>query len=294
MNEFLAEMYGTRESIGAPSSDNSDVEKLAEAQLLDEALQAEGIDIDQLPGETILKLAYQILGEDSHLVKAAMEESQETPEHETAESDEEEEEESEEEKEAALKMAAMRELQGQGNESFEEKVAQADFLGRVMAHSYVNEMAGMDKEAISLGQAGQAVKNWGQLAGYGAKRGAGAVAGAARKAGGKAKELGGKAKETGEKAYKATKEHVGKHGKKYSAGAGVAGGAAGGYALGKNASALDMLAEKRAMQWAEEHGLLQSNNAEEEKLASAVDQRAYQMLVNQGIDVDAIEAAARR
>lgn len=284
MNEFLAEMYGTRENIGAPS-DDSDVQKLAEAQLLDEALQAEGIDIDKLPGETIVKLAHQILGEDSHIVKEAMAQGGSEEEH--------------------LKQAAMQELQAQeGEEPFEEKVAQADFLGRVMAHSYVDEMAALDKEAgvkemyegakAGLGRAGSWIGSKAK-GGYGAakektragyeatKRGLG-------QAGEKTKEYAGKAREKGQAAARATGEHVKRHGKKYSAGAGAAGGLTAGYALGKYSSALDTLAEKRAMEWAEEHGLLNDN--EEAKLAAAVDRRAYQMLREQGIDVDAIEANA--
>jgi len=71
MNEFLAEMYGTRETIGAPSQ-SDEVEKLAEANLLDQALQAEGVNIDDLPADTILKVAYELFGEKSALVKAAM------------------------------------------------------------------------------------------------------------------------------------------------------------------------------------------------------------------------------
>src|SRR5687767_12350515 len=71
MNEFLAEMFGTRENIGAPAADASDVEKLAEAQLLDEALAAEGIDIDALSAEQIVKVAGAMFGEDSKLVKSA-------------------------------------------------------------------------------------------------------------------------------------------------------------------------------------------------------------------------------
>lgn len=253
MNEFLAEMYSTREVIGAES--NSDVEKLAEAQLLDEALRAEGVDIDQLPGDTILKLAYQLLGEDSHLVKAAQEaaseEAGETAESEEAESEEEEKE-----------------------ESMEEKVAQADFLGRVMAHSYVSELSELEKSA----GVGSGLEALGKGIG---KRVAG-------------KDM---SRAVSQKLDPA-------HAKAIGAGALAAGGAAaGGAAYGakklfgkkkdkeKKSSALDALAEKRAMEWAESVGLLQNEPDEEnEKLAAAVNQRAYEMLTEQGVDVDAIEA----
>ena len=282
MNEFLADMYGTRETIGAPSQD-TDVEKLAEVQLLDEALQAEGIDIDQLPGETILKLAYQILGEDSHLVKAAMEEGEgeETP--------------AEEKKE---------EKKEEGEESMEEKVAQADFLGRVMAHSYVNELNDIEKSGAAIGtetakkfmssvaRARDAARQAKAYAGS-AKAGRGFSGGKSMgSAEGKLHEMLFKGKAKAKSLAKKTKKHVGEHKGKYLAGGGVAAGGAAGFAAGKKkaASAIDELAEKRAMQWAEEVGLFE-DTSEEEKLAAAVDARAYEMLTAEGIDVDAIEAA---
>ena len=261
MNEFLAEMYGTRESIGVEGGD--DVEKLAEAQLLDEALQAEGINIDDLPGDTILKLAHQILGEDSHLVKAAMEEAGEEGEvPKSAKSDEE--------------------------EPMEEKVAQADFLGRVMAHSYVNELGEIEKNAGT-----------GALSRFGA-----GVARQAKDVGEGFKGLGYMARHPVE-AGKALKESIKGQGVKgtlsgsakelKALGVGATGVGAAGYgakkAFGgksKKSSALEALAEKRAMEWAESVGLVGDEN---EKLAAAVDARAYEMLLENGIDVDAVEAS---
>ena len=126
MNEFLADLYGTRENIGAPQDTSNDVEKLAEAQVLDQFLTNEGIDVDQLDGDTILKVAYDLFGEDSEIVKAAAEGSEDSE-------DEEEGEEGEEEEKDA-----------------QEKLAEADFLGRVMAHSFVDEQSSMDKQALSM------------------------------------------------------------------------------------------------------------------------------------------------
>lgn len=117
MNEFLADMYNTRENIGAEGS-SEDVEKLAEAQILSDELAAEGYDASELPTETLMKVAYQLWGENSALVKAA------------AEDEEEDDDEDEDD----------------GKKGFEEKVAEADFLGRVMAHSFVDEQSSMDKE----------------------------------------------------------------------------------------------------------------------------------------------------
>jgi hypothetical protein len=300
MNEFLAEMYNTRESIGAEGS-AGDIEKMAEAQILSDELAAEGYDASQLPPETLMKVAYELWGEDSALVKAAQEDMEEE------EGEKEEEGEGEEE--------------GEKKEgSFEEKVAEADFLGRVMAHSFVNEQSSMEKEALSGAQALQAMKNWGQLAGYGAKRGAGAVA---ERAGGAAKKLreaasakagkmqhsygmgrdftvkpGRKAGSTitterGKKSVigglsRLAKEHPGATAGLAAAGTAAATGAAyGGYkgvqALKdkkKAASALDALAEQRAMEMLKEAGY--EVESEEDRLKEAVDQRALEMLAEAG------------
>jgi hypothetical protein len=303
MNEFLAEIYNTRESIGA-QSDSSDVEKLAEAQILDEALRAEGIDIDTLPGDTILKLAHNLLGDNSALVKAAEEEAKheegESPEHEAGE----EEEESEEE----VKKAALAELNAQGGEeTFEEKVAQADFLGRVMAHSYWSEKTNIEKTAgggalpfwkntpkesvmNALSKAKDAITSTAKKAPKAVKdyhkAGVGEIGSAFRKhtPGRAAGTLKGRAKSLGKGVA-----HFAPHATVATGGAAAVAHAAGD--KDKKASALDVLAEKRAMEWAQEHGLLQ--DSEEVKLASAVDQRAIEMLAEYGIDVDAVEAASR-
>jgi hypothetical protein len=116
MNSFLANLYGTGQDIGT----NAEVEKLAEAQVIDEQLRSEGIDVNSLSGEDILKCAYALFGDESALVKSAQEEGEE----------EEEGEESEEKEESA-----------------EEKVAEADFLGRVMAHAYYQEKNLIEKQA---------------------------------------------------------------------------------------------------------------------------------------------------
>jgi hypothetical protein len=295
MNAFLAEMYGTRESIGAPH-DSSDVEKLAEIQLLDEALRAEGVDIDKLDGGTIVKVAAEIFGKDSALVKEAAGEAPdfEGGAHEESETPKEEEKEESGKEEEALKEAALAELKAldaanSGEESFEEKVAQADYLGRVMAHSYWQEKTSIEKNAgrklertlggASVGglkgEVGGGLTGAALGAGIGALKGGkkGALHGAALGAmgGAGAGSLVGSI-HGGVKGYRSSKQEETKHPD-----------------LKKSASAVDMLAEKRAMEWAQENGLLELSY--EEKLAAAVDQRAAEMLANAGIDVAAVEAS---
>lgn len=270
MNQFLAELYSTPETVGA---DSSDVAKLAEAQILTDALSAEGIDVNQLPADAILKVAYELFGDDSAIVKSAAEAEGEGAEGEGGEGGEEPKDKKKEDEE----------------ESMEEKVAQADFLGRVMAHSFVQEQGLIQKEA---GVAGLLAKGKG-LAGkaVGAVKGApaqlaekgramqGSYQGARRGA-----EFGiGGAAPMGKvrSALQVAKEHP-----KTVGGAGLAalGGAAAAAAAAKGSkkegSALDVLAEQRALEILQEHGV--GVQDEQQKLASAVEQRAWEMLQQAG------------
>jgi hypothetical protein len=271
MNDFLAELYGTRETIGADSG-SDDVEKLAEAQILDQVFESEGIDVNGLDDGTILKVAHELFGDESALVKMAEEESDEE------EGDEEE-----------------------GEEDAEDKVAQADFLGRVMAHSFTQERDNIEK-AAGAKEVGQKV--------LGALRSA--ASGEGIRGGletmGKGKKLtraGKAATEMGKKSPKRSKQFGELAGKRISEGAstsskgkkelakgiaatgglygGLAAGAGGaGYLAGrsgkKKSAAIDALAEQRAIEWLEENGV----GNEQSKLANAVDERAYEMLVEAG------------
>ena len=275
MNEFLAELYGTREMVGA--EDSSDVEKLAEAQILDDVLQSEGINVDDLDNDTILKLAHEIFGGDSELVKSAMKEEDESEEEEASEDEAEEE------------------------ESSEEKTAEADMLGRIMAHSMVQELGNIEQEKEA--SVGQAVKNWGQLAAHGAKSGGSAVAGKAKSlknlAKGKAKAMKGTFKDSKEGLIPGTlRKSIGggkgnlkslgdvAKGHKKTVGAaaalGTAGAAGGTYAATKKkkAPAIDKLAEGRALEILAENGITPDDG--QDKLASAIEQRAWEMLAENG------------
>jgi len=287
MNSFLAEMYGTRETIGAPNQGNDDVEKLAEAQLLDEALRAENIDVDSLSPEAIVKVAQALFGEDSKLVKAASVEGEKTAEGEgegEAEGDKENKEEKDE-----------KEAEG---ETAEEKMAQADFLGRVMAHSFVQEQAEIAKEAAAKEAGIKDIAGKGLSAAKAGlthlKNAPGAAKGAVK---GKAEAMAhsfhkgvraGTRKGMEHPSFKGLSTMVKEHPKTVAGlGAGAvsaAGGAAyGGHKLfhkgEKSASALDVLAEQRALEILEQNGVGQD---EDTKLASAVEQRAWEMLAEQG------------
>ena len=278
MNQFLAEMYGTRETIGAPTQ-SDDTEKLAEAQLLDEALRSEGIDVDTLSPDAILKVA-QSLFPDGALVKAAAEESHE--EHEEGETA------AEEKKEEAAK-----DKEGEG-ETAEEKTAQADFLGRVMAHAFVQEQAEINKEAALKDIAGKA-KEFGGKALKSLKGAGKAVKEAPGKAGkwaaepvhtfrgGRALRMASGGKGGIKETAKDIAQTIGAHkGQAAAAGGILAAGGAGGFAAAhkkKEGSALDKLAEQRALEILAENGIGQDGD---EKLASAVEQRAWEMLAENG------------
>lgn len=139
MNKFLADLYGTAQTVGAGFSD--DTEKLAEAKLLDDFFKAEGIDVDRLSDDTIVKVAHQLFGADSAIVKEAGEMPPQFKEKEEPGESEEGESAEEEKKE-------------EGKESDEEKVAQADFLGRVMAHAFHQEKTAIDKRASANPRSG--------------------------------------------------------------------------------------------------------------------------------------------
>jgi hypothetical protein len=299
MNSFLAEMYGTRETIGAPVQQNDDVEKLAEAQLLDEALRAENIDVDTLSPDQILKVASTLFGADSALVKAATAEAA-APAPAAPVTDQAAVEAAAIEKAAAEKLAAAQvpatePAQATEPETAETKLAEADFLGRVMAHSFTQERAEIEKSADFR----QAVKNWGQLAGHGAHVAGEAASHAGKSIKDKAKGIASWAKEPAH-TFKANKEHavstgealkrtIRKHPGQAAAAGGAAAGAAGALGFGahkafghkKEGSALDKLAEQRALQILEENGVSQTPT-DEEKLAAAVEERAYEILQENG------------
>jgi hypothetical protein len=290
MNAFLADLYGTGQAIGADDS-SDDVAKLAEAQILDNMFKSEGIDVDDLDDQTVLKIAHEIFGDESALVKSA----QEGGEEEAASEPEKCKECGKAECECPAKEAA----------DVEKNAADADLMGRIMAHAMVQELGNIEKEA----SVGQALKNWGQLAGFGAKQVggkakglAGAAAAKGKGAAGAVKGKGQSMKETYETARKGVigkgpsgdKGRLGslaavakEHPKTVGGAAGLAALGAGGAAAAggddkkKAASALDTLAEQRALEILAEHGVEPEMDAET-KLASAIEERAWEMLAENG------------
>ena len=107
MNELLAQAYGTYENINA----NNGVEKTAEAALMEElqkVANAEGIDLNDFSDDDIMEILQEAVNGAEEVEKTASDETVE----ETAEV----------------------------TEDGQEKLAEADFLGRTMAHAFYDEL----------------------------------------------------------------------------------------------------------------------------------------------------------
>lgn len=129
MDEQLAAIYGTGQPV---AYDQEDLQKTAAAELLVKLAAEQGVDLNQFSDQEIGEMI-------TDLYKSAQEEGappfppkkEEGAEHEAKESKEKEKGEDEEEKEKEA----------------QAKFAEADFLGRVMAHAMVQELNNIDKQA---------------------------------------------------------------------------------------------------------------------------------------------------
>lgn len=273
MNEWLANIYGTG---GA-----EDIEKTAQHHLIQKLAAEQGIDLSGLNEDEVNQLAAEVLG------------GEET-------------ETQEEAVEAAPAEDPAIALQKEAQAKFEE----ADFLGRVMAHSYTQEL-----EKIA------AAKTAGKLSNFGS-----AVASKAKHFGKavdkKVQHVGQRAVEVGTRAGKGSGAHLSPSTKR-KAGYGLAGGvaaagAAAHHKMKKEASAFEKLAEMHAAeilgaaqqagydpaaqgQQLDAQGQVQGQEQVQEQQTAqpeqaqqfqqALDERALQLLQENGYDVEAIVAA---
>jgi len=107
MDEWLANVYGTN----AAGSEN-DLEKTAQAMMLEKLAESEGIDLSGLNEEQLDSLAQQVVSDNEAQPGTAAPEAQVPA----------------------------------GEEEAQAKFAEADFLGRVMAHSYTQELSKIASE----------------------------------------------------------------------------------------------------------------------------------------------------
>lgn len=256
MDPRLAELYGTNEM------DESDIEKLAAAELAEELTDGEEMDLDGIDEDDIEALAASVLED---------EEGEEVDE-----------------------------------EDGQEKLAEADFLGRVMAHSYVQEMREIEKTA-SDSQLGDTIPGAGKKSrkphkGGGKKGGKGVMAkikGQAGKAWGATKRgasaygnlmAGGFKKGKKPGFMNRLKGASGKRLKVWGARGGTAAalGAAGYGAkklMEKRSSALETLAEQRAMEILEASGV-EDDASPYDVLAASVEERAAEILAENGYELE--------
>lgn len=268
VNPFLAEMYGTfsdqpqAQPIGMQPGD--DVEKLAQLQLLDEMLTAENIDIEKVAAADLQRVAEQLFGPDNVIAKLAGEVPPEFLAHQAAPGGEPkaeekpaEEKKEEEKKDEAKEEEAKKEAAAREEQALQEKIAEFDFLGRLMAHAFENERQAIEKQATATSDLLQAAKK--------------AVTGAGARA---TKRVAKPAPGMMDQASK----WVGKN-KGLAMGGAALGGAGLGYGLGKAASALDILAARRAEQIVAEKVAAQGVPAADDvtKLAERIEQRAQEL-----------------
>lgn len=206
MDPWLAQIYGT--------GGGDDLEKTAQYHLLQKLAEEEGMDLSGLSDEELEGLYNEVSGGEG---------------------------EGEYEGEAEQEY-----LQKEAQAKFEE----ADFLGRVMAHSYTQELEkiaakrGKKKPGL-LTRASRGTERFGRKyvtdpVGTAGKWVGGQVA---RGAGAVAKSRVGRSVSRGARAFGG---HMARHRGKYGLGGVAAGLGAGGYALAKEASAFEKLAELRA------------------------------------------------
>jgi hypothetical protein len=236
MDQFLAEYYGTAKTASAPAQE--DLEKQASVDLFLKLASEQGIDLTSMQDEQVNELY-------SNWIKAAAEEPGEKKEHEEHESKK------EEKVEEAKK-------EHEEKKAYAEKVAEADFLGRVMAHSYVQEMrkiasAGTEAAPAEGAEKEAAMPEFLRKGLEAAKHHGGHALEAAKHHGGKAVEH---AQHAAHHVAETAKKHpAASHGAAAAAGAALgAGGAHALHAKHKKASAIDELAAERAVYVANEAG----------------------------------------
>lgn len=272
MDPQLAAIYGTNQ-------DGEDTEKLAAAELA-EKLAADGeTDPAEFSDEQIQELAAAALAEaEGDEVKEPEEDEEEEQ---SAQGDEEDED------AVAVKEPDEKQASAELEKEAKAKLAEADYLGRVMAHAYVQELRSITEDDGTEKTAGP------RMDAFKAK---------AKDVAGKAKAHFGKAKAKGSETGGKVLAHLKTHKKKYvggAAGAAVAGGGAYAYKKHKKAaaeteeqpSALDILAARRAEAILKENGIeltepetekQSASNEEQEALANAVEARAMEMLAEAG------------
>lgn len=139
MNQWVAEMFGTA---GAGQDGDEGQAKTAQLELFAKLAADEGIDLTTLSPEQVNELWNYTFSKTAQ----EGEEGEEGPEHEAAESPEKEEGEKEEGDDDDEKEAAAR-AEHEEKKAQVAKLAEAELMGQVMAHSLVRELHEIEKSA---------------------------------------------------------------------------------------------------------------------------------------------------
>lgn len=124
--DLLGNVFGTTTKVAAASPTAEDMAKQANLEFFNHLVTSKGIDLDRLSE-----------GEVGDLYKAAMDFK--AKEEGKGKKDEKAEKEEEEKKEAAARVAAAANEEVTEKRAAASKIAEAEFLGRVMAHSFADE-----------------------------------------------------------------------------------------------------------------------------------------------------------
>lgn len=188
--------------------------------------------------------------------------------------------------------------EAEATDESQEKFAEADFLGRVMAHSMVQELDNIEKEAGSkteaakklLSRAGEATGVSQMLKGLKGVRAGRAMQKAEVAAGHKGRSLSAfPSAKGGLEELKGGAKRFGKRVGLPAAGvAGVGGAALAMKGKKKEASALEELAEQRAYEMAKEAGYIEEEQQQQQAgtLDQVVEQRALEICESNGIPVE--------
>ncbi len=140
MNPYLAAMYNTH---GYGQAVQEEQTKIASLELFAKTAAAEGIDLSQLTSEQQQSLYSQFIS------KLAEDDNGDEKKDEKKKDDDDDDK--DEKKEEEKKEAAARQELAQVQE-WQQKVAEADFLGRTMAHAFWNESGNIEKVAEEAGK----------------------------------------------------------------------------------------------------------------------------------------------
>lgn len=302
MDAKLAAIYGTNQP------NEADLQKLAEAELAEKLASDNQIDVENMSDEQVEALAQATLehiegGEEKTASEDESAEDAEENEEEAADEAEETEEASDESAEDSAEETE--ETEESGDEE-QEKVAEADQLGRIMAHSFVQELRSIETEKVAKAEGPGNLKGKLTMKAHKAKDSAKALPGKVMNAVKDApKNL--KAAVKSPK-FQSKVTQVGMQARHNRGKLGLAAGAAAGAAaavgakkaakksMTKKSSALDTLATMRAQEILEQNGIKIEETETETKTASAADvlaakveERAWEILQANGYVEDSKE-----